>query len=275
MSRKILIVSSDSGFVKELHLRLKESSLEGIPAYDGIQAVNTAIREKPELIILDAGIRGGGGVKVLKNLQASSLTSLIPVIFMADPAMKDMEEKALGVEAFMVKPINLEELLILTGNILAKAKEQLISNVKIDKKEAQEIYSQIKTWKNSSKEQREKKLILVVDDEADILQPVSYRLKKAGYDVIEAGDGITGLAKAKENVPDLIVLDLMLPKLDGFKVCRMLKFDDDYKHIPIIMFTARTGEDAKLTGKEVGADAYILKPFEPEILLSKIKELLS
>ena len=100
------------------------------------------------------------------------------------------------------------------------------------------------------------------------------RLMANGYDVVTASDGQEGLNKARTEKPDLIILDIMLPKLDGYKVCRMLKFDDRYKHIPIILFSARTQDSDLETGKQQGADAYITKPFQPEVLLSKIKELL-
>ncbi len=119
-----------------------------------------------------------------------------------------------------------------------------------------------------------KKRILMVEDEKDLRKMVKFRLEAMDYDVLEAEDGQTGLDKARADKPDLIILDLMLPKLDGFKVCRMLKFDEKNKHIPIIMFTARAQEKDKLIGKEMGADAYITKPFEPDVLVAKIKELL-
>jgi DNA-binding response OmpR family regulator len=92
--------------------------------------------------------------------------------------------------------------------------------------------------------------------------------------VITASDGQEGLDKARLEKPDLIILDLMLPKIDGYKVCRMLKFDEKFKQIPIILFTARAQESDIKLGKEVGADAYVTKPFEPAILLTKIKELI-
>jgi len=117
------------------------------------------------------------------------------------------------------------------------------------------------------------KKILVVDDETQLVEMVKMRLEANGYDVIVAYDGQDGLDKARQEKPDLIILDLMLPKIDGYKVCRMLKFDEKYKNIPIIMFTARAqAEDEKL-GKEVGADDYVTKPFEPQVLLGKIKAL--
>lgn len=119
-----------------------------------------------------------------------------------------------------------------------------------------------------------KNKILLVDDEEDILALVRVRLEANNYEVITAKDGQEGLNLARSIKPDLIVLDLMLPKIDGYKVCRILKFDSRYKDIPIILFTARSKEEDKKTGFITGADAYITKPFEPKTLLSKIKELL-
>src|SRR3990167_768650 len=110
----------------------------------------------------------------------------------------------------------------------------------------------------------DKKRILIVDDEEDILSVVKFRLEANNYEVLLAADGQEGLNKARTEKPDLIILDIMLPKLDGYKVCRMLKFDDRYKHIPIILFSARTQDSDLETGKQQGADAYITKPFQPE-----------
>jgi DNA-binding response OmpR family regulator len=118
------------------------------------------------------------------------------------------------------------------------------------------------------------KRILVVEDEKDLVEILSVRLEASGYKVIAAYDGQEGLDKAKKEKPDLIILDLMLPKVDGYKVCRLLKFDEKYKKIPIIMFTARAQESDRKLGEEVGADGYITKPFEPKALLDKIAELL-
>lgn len=117
--------------------------------------------------------------------------------------------------------------------------------------------------------------ILLVDDEEDILALVKVRLEANNYEVITAKDGEEGLNLARSIKPDLIVLDLMLPRIDGYKVCRILKFDSRYKDIPIILFTARSKQEDKKTGFTTGADAYITKPFEPKALLSKIEELLS
>ena len=118
------------------------------------------------------------------------------------------------------------------------------------------------------------KKILFVDDEKDMVEVVASRLRASNYNVILAYDGQEALDKAHKEKPDLIILDLMLPKMDGYWVCGLLKADVRYNKIPVIIFTARAHESDKQMGQDVGADAYITKPFEPQELLTKIKELL-
>ena len=118
------------------------------------------------------------------------------------------------------------------------------------------------------------KRILVVEDEAELVKAIQIRLEQAGYETLVAYDGMEALDKAHKEKPDLIILDLMLPKMDGYKVCRMLKFDEKYKKIPIIMLTARAQDSDEKLGLETGADAFITKPFQHEAVLAKIKELL-
>jgi len=119
-----------------------------------------------------------------------------------------------------------------------------------------------------------KKRILLIEDEVDMVYAVTLQLEAVNYEVLSVTDGQAGLDMARKEKPDLIILDLMLPKMDGYKVCRMLKFDERYKKIPIIMFTARVQDQDKELGQEVGADAYITKPFDSKALLDKISALL-
>ena len=119
-----------------------------------------------------------------------------------------------------------------------------------------------------------KKRILIVDDEPNIVKAVRARLEDSGYEAIAAYDGEEALKKAREEKPDLIILDLMLPMMDGCDVCRKLKLDEKYKAIPIIMFTAKFQPVDIRYGMAQGADAYITKPFDPKMLLDKIRELL-
>jgi DNA-binding response OmpR family regulator len=119
------------------------------------------------------------------------------------------------------------------------------------------------------------KKILVVDDEVDLVETVRFPLEMEGFNVLVSYNGEDALSQARKEKPDLIILDLMLPKLDGYKVCRLLKFDERYKHIPILMLTAKTQEKDKVLGKETGADEYITKPFEMDYLMEKVKAYLN
>lgn len=119
-----------------------------------------------------------------------------------------------------------------------------------------------------------KKRILVVDDEPGITATLRARLEASGYEVLLASDGESGLQQAREEKPDLILLDIMLPKRDGYSICRLLKFDNRFQHIPVIMLTARTQERDRSLGRKTGADAYVTKPFDTAQLLDTIRRLL-
>jgi DNA-binding response OmpR family regulator len=116
--------------------------------------------------------------------------------------------------------------------------------------------------------------VLVVDDEPDLIHILEFGLKAAGYQVDVAADGQEGLKKARELRPDIILLDLMLPKLDGYKVCRLLKFDERYRQIPIIILSARTQEGDQALAKEMGANLFVTKPYEFAEILGHVEALL-
>ncbi|GGL42015.1 response regulator transcription factor [Sporolactobacillus putidus] len=116
------------------------------------------------------------------------------------------------------------------------------------------------------------KKILVVDDEPSIVTLLSFNLKKSGYEVITAGNGSEALSMVREQHPDLIVLDLMLPEMDGMDVCKRLR--QDFIFIPILMLTARDDELDKILGLELGADDYMTKPFSPREVIARVKAIL-
>jgi len=118
------------------------------------------------------------------------------------------------------------------------------------------------------------KKILFIDDDPDFVKAITLRLTNAGYEVISAADGIEGLEKAEKLSPDLVVLDLMLPKIGGYAVCRLLKFNEKNKSVPVIIVSAKSQDIDKEMAKKVEADDYIVKPFEWQGLLGKIKILL-
>ena len=116
--------------------------------------------------------------------------------------------------------------------------------------------------------------ILIVDDEKNIVEAVRYALEKEGFRTVVAHDGARGLELARREVPDLVLLDWMLPELDGLEVCRLLKRDEATRSIPILMLTVKSGETDKVLGLELGADDYVTKPFSPRELVARIKALL-
>ena len=119
-----------------------------------------------------------------------------------------------------------------------------------------------------------KQKILVVDDEPDAVELVAFNVKAAGYEVVTASNGEEALTKARTLLPRLIVLDLMLPEVDGMEVCKVLRRDPRTRGIPIIMLTAKAGEIDRVLGLELGADDYVTKPFSPRELVLRIKRLL-
>ncbi|MBA3611576.1 MAG: response regulator [Nitrospirales bacterium] len=116
--------------------------------------------------------------------------------------------------------------------------------------------------------------VLVVDDEKDLVELIKYHLEKEGLKCLEARDGETALQVARERTPDLMVLDLMLPGVDGLEVCRKLRKDPKTSSIAIIMLTAKAEEVDRIVGLEMGADDYMVKPFSPRELLARVKAVL-
>ncbi len=116
--------------------------------------------------------------------------------------------------------------------------------------------------------------ILVVDDEEDLLELIEYNLGKEGYRVTCVASGEEAIHEAKQTLPDLVLLDLLLPSVDGLDVCKTLKGDPKTQHIPIIMLTAKSEEADVVTGLELGADDYLTKPFSPRVLLARIRAIL-
>ncbi len=116
--------------------------------------------------------------------------------------------------------------------------------------------------------------VLIVDDEEDILELLRYNFTKEGYEVVSATEGSAVLNLAKQFTPALIILDLMLPGMNGLDVCRALKADSQTKHIPIVMLTAKGEESDIVAGLELGADDYITKPFSPRILIARARSVL-
>lgn len=118
-----------------------------------------------------------------------------------------------------------------------------------------------------------KETILVIDDEKDIQNLLRYNLEKEGYRILLSKTGEEGLAAARAKKPDLVILDLMLPGMDGLEVCKILKQDRDVRKIPVLMLTAKGGETDQVIGLELGASDYLAKPFSVKVLLARVKNI--
>src|ERR1051325_5204342 len=116
--------------------------------------------------------------------------------------------------------------------------------------------------------------VLVIDDEKDLIELVRYNLSREGFDVINSTDGATGLELAKQGGVDLVILDLMMPGMSGLEVCRRLRAEEKTASVPVIMLTARAGKPDPFIGLELGADAYVPKPFSPRELVARVRAVL-
>jgi phosphate regulon transcriptional regulator PhoB len=116
--------------------------------------------------------------------------------------------------------------------------------------------------------------VLIIEDDKDIVELVRYNLEKESYQVTAVGDGLSALAQVKKSAPDLLLLDLMLPRLSGLEICKAIRNDDQLNRLPILMLTARGDEADRVLGLELGADDYVTKPFSPRELVARVKALL-
>lgn len=117
--------------------------------------------------------------------------------------------------------------------------------------------------------------VLIVDDESYIVTSLSYVMKNAGFEVDSAGDGEEALEKVKAKAPDLVILDIMMPKLDGFEVCKQIRSNPDWNSVRIIMLTAKGRDSEREKGLELGADDYLTKPFSTRDILQRAKDMLA
>jgi len=247
MTKKILIADDDSHIVALISSRLKASQYEVVVAYDAVQTMSQVRKEKPDLIILDMKMPAGGGASVLDNLKMSIDVFNTPVLVMTAYPSDAIRQKALemGAADFITKPFKPEE-------ILTKVKKAL------GETGPEESHPQAKR-------------ILVVDDNPNIVKLLEYRLKANEYEVITAHDGEEALDKVRQMKPDLMILDVVIPKIDGYKVLSILRADEQYKDIPVVMLTAHGQARDVEKGMELGAVSYITKPFKADVLLGVIK----
>jgi DNA-binding response OmpR family regulator len=243
--KRILVIDDDIASVNFAKKNLTKNNYEVVIATDPMNSLKMVSQHNPNLIIVDIKIAKMDGYGLIRKLKNDNSTQDIPIIIVTSPASMDDMYKVEGISDYILKPYNDQDFQLRITRMLANR----------DEKSA-------------------KKRILIVEDEEEMANFLKMRLEAHNFDVLVTYDGKEGLDKAREEIPDLIILDLMLPKMDGYKVCEFLKGDDKFKEIPIIMLTAKAKEMYEQIGREVGADAYIPKPFEAEVMLSTIQRLI-
>ncbi|MFH1904931.1 MAG: response regulator [bacterium] len=243
--KQILVIENTPDVARYLKEKLESWGFEVTIASSGRAALNKISETLPDLILLEENMPGMDGIHSLRLIR--NFNEDIPVIMLADYVPQELidEKENLKIAGFAPKGYEFNKSAIMI-------REALLKKEKIS----------------------EKKKILVVEDEPDVRKALKIRLEDSNWDVLLASDGDEALKEIRKSHIDLIILDIMLPKMNGYKICRLIKFDAKYKHIPVIMLTVRAEKEDKISGMEAGAEEYITKPYSSELLIGKIRKYL-
>ncbi len=245
MKKKILVVDDEPELVKALQIRLQANGFKVSGITEGKKVIDRVNHFKPDLILLDLLMPEMDGFEVWDQLKKEEKFSKIPVIVFTAGARQTIEKKALkvGMSSYIAKPLNMDILLTqIRGLSGIKGAGHPIP-----------------------------KRLLIIDDEPELLRAMKIRLRAAGFEIAGLTDSRESLKKIKEFKPDLILLDVVMPGLDGWVLCRQIKKNLETKKVKVLLFTASTEVgNLDIRSAEVGAEGFLVKPFELTELLSKI-----
>ncbi len=237
---RVLLIDDDPDFARLAMLRLEGFGYEVLLAHNTLQGLVKARAAKPDVVLLDIMLPEGNGIDLIHDMRAETGLKHLPIILVSGHE-KEKHLKGRGHMEhvdYMQKPVDFNALKLLIDQWTARRSEPCV---------------------------------LAVDDEPEIVDLVQLRLEMHGYRVLKAYDGAQAVATAHDKHPDLILLDLMMPNVDGYEACHRLKSDVRTQDIPVILFTAKTQMADPEKWRESRADDFILKPFDPKDLLEKIK----
>ena len=272
----ILVVDDEPINIEALNVALSMHNYQAISSHDGVRGLKMMREKKPDVVILDVMMPGMDGFEFCKMAKQDETIKNIPIILLtAKVTTADkVEGFNIGADDYMVKPFDNEEL-IARIQVLLRRKTQLGTDGEKEKKPVSKTYElkqDIEKFKKEPKGHGE--TILVIDDEPINIEVLDSRLKLNNYVVISACDGIEGLNVAKEKMPDLIILDLMMPKMTGYEFCKAVRSNEKLKDIPLIMLTGKDAIMDKIYGYNLGADDYMTKPVNKTDLLIRVYALL-
>lgn len=245
VNKKILVIEDDADIREIISFYLEEEGFLVASAPDACDIVNLAKKEKPDLITMDMKLPKVDGPAAIGLLKKSPETASIPVLIISVIA-KDPKIQKISAMGYITKPFE---------------KEELIDNVK-------RIFT-------ASGEIRTGKKVLVVDDEPDVVNIISHQLKDRGFIAIEAFNGTEAIEKATRERPDLIILDIRMPKPDGFEVIHLLNQNQQTWSVPIVVLSgANISDNDKEKGAQMGVVRFLAKPFEAGELIEEIQTIL-
>lgn len=257
----ILVIDDDKGYGQFLERYLSALGLDAYLTLNGKSGLAFSRNVRPSLVLLDWCLKGGlSGEETLRFFKSQSLTKHVPVIVISGirgSAEDEMRARRAGAALFMTKREISDD--IKDRSVFERHLQALILGHELVPARARTAAT-----KNLSSTMRDAGRVLVIDDDADIRDMLSVVLSDKGYTVITADRGALGLVKAQQEHPDLVILDISLPDIDGLEVCSQLKAYPKTRALPILLLTARASTQAKLLAVEYGADHYFTKPI-PDI----------
>lgn len=269
VQERILVIDDRHSLVWFIQRTLQHKGFDVITAYDGAEGLRKAGEENPDVIILDTIMPRMDGFEVYRQLQQDTDTTGTPVLFLTIDEKVDRKKlKALNHRRFLLRNrYRQEHIPDAATDFLVKpfATEAIIDRVS--------ALLQSKKYKEDSKAVSSgKPLILIVDDAHSLVRLAERTLQKEGFDVITAYDGLDGLRKVRDEKPDLIILDIVMPELDGVQVLQSIR---QRTTTPVIMLTSEHEMDTVKRTLALGADGYVVKPVSTTALVARVKETLS
>ncbi len=244
----VLIIAQDTG-VQEQFKNILAEEYEHLFALNGIDGVAVSRMAQPAVVVLDASIPAPKAMKVCQTLSSHDAVSGIPVILLSDSDVRGELSSLPNFGGILKQPLQGEQ-------VRSKIQEA------IERKSA--------AGQKAGAQRDEPIRVLSVDDSSVVRKLVTMILTAEGFKVTTASDGLDGINKAKETIPDIILLDFVMPKMNGFQVCRILQKDEALKNIPVILVTSKGDKVGDKFVNQLGVTGYITKPFQPEELVSKI-----
>ncbi|MGD2269970.1 MAG: response regulator [Desulfobacterales bacterium] len=270
---KILIVDDDPLNVKLMAAKLPKDRYETLKAYNGQQALEKVKRAAPDIILLDIMMPGMDGYEVTRKLKNDPDTRDIPVILVT--ALDGTDDKIKGLEAgadeFLNKPVNTVELSARVRSFLRIKKYQDQLKTRRDSKQ---LFSTPEEQERYLESTFEKPSVLLVEDDDKDVRLIQGYLNGEGYNLSLVRDGEETLSRVRGDRVDLLLLDILLPGIDGFEVCRRLKDDEPTRDIQIVVITCLQDLESKIKGLELGVDDFLVKPINKYELQTRLKALL-